>query len=77
MKNFIISFLLTTSAIIYLNLPVVMASPFDSIGRIIMYLALPASIFVMIAGMALVEFVKWAVAHNKHSVKVNFHPVRT
>lgn len=44
MKGFIFSFLLTISAIFYLSMPAVMASPLDSIGRNIMYLALPASV---------------------------------
>ena len=57
MKTFLVSFLLTSAVILYLNLPAVMSRPIDIVPRLIFYFAFPASIFVGMAAIALVATV--------------------
>ena len=53
MITFLLSFLLTSAVIIYLNLPAVMARPIDIVPRLIFYFAFPASVFVGMAAIGL------------------------
>ncbi len=55
MRTYIFSFLLTMTAIVYLNMPAVMAAPIEVIPRIAVYLAFPVSVFVAMAMTLLIH----------------------
>ncbi|MBT4290769.1 MAG: hypothetical protein HOD92_25865 [Deltaproteobacteria bacterium] len=66
--------MLTTAVIIYLNLPIVMASPIETIPRVMLYLAFPISIFVSMLGIVVAELFNWSGFLTKSGKTASYEP---